>query len=308
MDMEIKQGTRGAAVSSDSQTSLDQSRLNTVASCPICGGNPKRLRILRTINPISKDTVALMECLTCRHWWHDPMPTQEYLSKMYAQNSEFVVNLSVLQHFINPDPGATERFAERILGDLGNRVEYNYLEIGCGPGHLVEYFFGKAKHSYGVEPARNAQTRNVVPSLDDVPPGLFFDCVVMQDVLEHVADPVNLLKHVRARVNDNAVLYAGFPNKDCWKAKIQKEKWGPISPVGHLHYFSSDSVDFMFALSDWGVINKRTVRPGALSARDIISQFDYKSPGLPYRLLKGLLVGQLLLGRDQWLVVAQPRN
>jgi hypothetical protein len=44
-------------------------------------------------------------------------------------------------------------------------------------------------------------------------------------------------------------IYLSFPNSSSLMAKLQKERWRMIQPIGHLHYFSRQSVTELLARS-----------------------------------------------------------
>lgn len=291
-------------VSNSNSEPLDPNCLITAENCPVCGGQSKELLRMTTINPRSKDQVALKECLFCAHWWHNPLVEQKYLSKLYSEDSEFVVSLQVLPKLNVPPESELQKFAEPILTDFPKGKKFNYLEIGSASGHLLAYFSRSAQIAYGVEPARAEDSPNVVSDLDELPENIKFDCVVIQDVLEHISDPGEMLKKIRSKVNSGGMIYAGFPNKDSFKARFMKSNWSMVRPVGHLHYFSSKSINIIFGKTGWKTLEKRGVRMGNDSAWEIVKRFNYKINNLPYRLVKSLLLGQLILGKDQWKVKA----
>jgi 2-polyprenyl-3-methyl-5-hydroxy-6-metoxy-1,4-benzoquinol methylase len=98
------------------------------------------------------------------------------------------------------------------------------LDIGCGAGA----FAGKLKERDGapeiwgieMDPAAAARAgdtvdRVLVGNALEIVPGLpeaHFDCVVMNDILEHLEDPAALLKGLRPALKPGAVLTASIPN------------------------------------------------------------------------------------------------
>ena len=183
------------------------------------------------------------------------------------------------------------------MKDFPAGKSFNYLEIGSGAGHILKYFSGLAQSAWGVEPSRAKNEPKLIPDIDDLPTDIKFDCIVAQDVLEHVTDPSGMLKKIRQRTNKGGLIYAGFPNKDSFKARMMKAKWSMVRPVGHLHYFSSASIDRIFKQAGWEVLNKRPARIGDTSAWEIIKEFDYGMANLPYRLIKSLLLANCYWGK-----------
>ena len=58
--------------------------------CPICGGNYIIRDNVKTINLNAFEILNLKECLKCKHWWIDPLPTQEYLEELLINDSDYI--------------------------------------------------------------------------------------------------------------------------------------------------------------------------------------------------------------------------
>jgi Zn ribbon nucleic-acid-binding protein len=111
---------------------LDRKQLSEATLCPICSGISRLVDTINTINPNSRETLDLRECRNCGHWWHNPLPKQEYLSLLYENASEFVISKGFPE--ISQTTGELTRMATAILGSLNRKEGFNYLEIGIGSG------------------------------------------------------------------------------------------------------------------------------------------------------------------------------
>jgi len=130
------------------------------------------------------------------------------------------------------------------------------LEIGCGAGE-----FGAAmKAQFGAEvtgvelfpdAAESARQRldrvisgDVEKDVLDLPPG-HFDCIVCNDVLEHLVDPWTVLGHLRAFVRENGALVVSIPNvrhhkvvrRLLWPGEWRYEQSGVLDRT-HLRFFT----------------------------------------------------------------------
>ncbi len=100
------------------------------------------------------------------------------------------------------------------------------LDIGCGAGAFAATLraarAGRALEIWGVELAAEAAARaggvcdrvlvgDAVERLRELPAGRF-DCVVMNDVLEHLADPGALLREAHRVLAPGGALVASLPN------------------------------------------------------------------------------------------------
>ncbi|MBT4121061.1 MAG: class I SAM-dependent methyltransferase [Candidatus Magasanikbacteria bacterium] len=283
---------------------IDNSWLIAQVDCTVCSGKSKIIdNYVQIINKNCDDKVSLRECSICSHWWIDPMPRQEVLSKWYGEGSGFVVYPPGYSG-TSPDNIYAEKIFSRLTRCI-DKTEFNYLEIGCGSGNLLKYFSERADMSYGVEPGwwGKSEKLKVVQDVNDLPVGVRFDIIVFGDVLEHVADPKSMIKKVSKVANEDAIIYLNFPNKDCLKARMMKGKWGMVLPFGHLNFFSSGSIDYICEKSGLKILNKKAVRAGNENIISLIKKFDWSEKKRLFRLIKSLLLGQIILGKDQWDII-----
>lgn len=291
--------------------SLEKKYLKGKSSCPICNGRSKVIDNVNTMNSNSFEILNLRECFICEHWWIDPMPDQEYLLELYKNSSEYVVS---------PDYAGSdelkredfEKFFNNILKYLKFKEpkELNYLEVGCRSGYLLNYFKEKVNLCFGVEPGSwRPKGENIVSSINEIPDDIKFDIVIIKDVLEHLENPLEMMKKLRSLANYKAIIICSFPNKDSLIAKFFIGRWAMIGPIGHLHYFSSKSTDKMFKNSSWTVINKYSYWQ-VKSFFDLFRNFNWNFKN-PIKFLYGLIVRlflkQIIMGKDQWRAVGKYR-
>jgi 2-polyprenyl-3-methyl-5-hydroxy-6-metoxy-1,4-benzoquinol methylase len=157
------------------------------------------------------------------------------------------------------DDEPVRSFWVRMFETLNNRRTMRRLPaaIGSGGGHLLEIGVGSGSflayaqaHGY-IPPGcdlspmicrRVAQNTGIAMhcgSLDSLSTEQRFDVVVMNHVLEHVSDPVVLLKAVRARLKPNGVLHLAVPNAGAWEARLPG--WNSYEPY-HLLYFTPRTI------------------------------------------------------------------
>ena len=91
------------------------------------------------------------------------------------------------------------------------------LDVGCGVGDFLEFRPGSVGVDVNpllVEHCRNRGLR-VYPMPYDVLPfdGSSFDSLVLDNVLEHIAEPVLLIKEMKRVLRTNGVLVVGVPGE-----------------------------------------------------------------------------------------------
>ncbi len=284
---------------------LKKDQLYNHKNCPICKSTSKLIDIVKTINPNSIETLNLRECKYCKHWWIDPMPKQNYLIELYRKCSEFITSKYCKETCTLPNKDI-KKYANRFLYNIKNTKKLNYLEIGVGSGKLFNFLKGKFNLSYGIDPAKwKPSGKNIVEDIKYIPDSIKFDVIILQDVMEHLENPLEMMIKIKKISNKGAIIGMCFPNKDVLIAKIQKGKWNMIRPIGHLHFFSSKSIKKMFENSGWKLLKKYSYWP-APSGFYYIKNFDFHSKSifrLTGRIIRDLIIKQLLLGKDQWYVI-----
>lgn len=121
------------------------------------------------------------------------------------------------------------------------------LEVGCADGRFLGLARRRGFNVAGVELSAMMRGRcveragcRVYESVDAViAGGERFDCVVMFEVIEHLADPVAALRAVRGLMNPDAVLALSTPNFGCRAAVLNPAGFEQFSPPAHISYFNA---------------------------------------------------------------------
>jgi len=121
------------------------------------------------------------------------------------------------------------------------------LDVGCGNGRFLAMMRDLGWEVVGVEPdrqaARIAQERFGIPvmvgTLEDANFSRgSFDAVTINQVIEHVYDPIALLQACRRVIKPNGQLVVVTPNIESLGHAVFRESWIPLDPPRHLHLFS----------------------------------------------------------------------
>ncbi len=127
------------------------------------------------------------------------------------------------------------------------------LDIGCGHGRFGHYMSTLGWNVVGVEPSNDAAGHarslglKVYASIQEcfrnTPP---FDAVTLLNVLEHVIDPIDLLRGIRDRLRAHGILVVRVPNDFSVLQKVAQERlnrkpWWIAIP-DHLNYFNYKSL------------------------------------------------------------------
>jgi 2-polyprenyl-3-methyl-5-hydroxy-6-metoxy-1,4-benzoquinol methylase len=159
------------------------------------------------------------------------------------------------------------------------------LDIGCGTGAFGELLKQTRKiEIWGVEPVKPAAAKasarldHVINGTFDpetkLPAG-FFDCVVFNDVLEHMVAPEQALRYAKALLSQGGVIVASIPNIRylgvLWQL-VFHGRWeyadAGVLDKTHLRFFTKSSIVKMFQSEGYSLesicgINAYGSPPGA---------------------------------------------
>lgn len=137
------------------------------------------------------------------------------------------------------------------------------LDVGCGQGRFGELLKKNRQiEVWGVEPVQAAAAKAMArldrviagqfdPQLN-LPPGTF-DCVIFNDVLEHLLAPEEALRYSKMLLADGGVIVASIPNirnlSTFWQfmfhARWEYEDCGVLDRT-HLRFFTKSSIVNLF--------------------------------------------------------------
>ena len=122
------------------------------------------------------------------------------------------------------------------------RRDGRFLDVGCGAGFLVETASALGWRAEGLEVSSAAAafgrargTAIHVGTLADLPAGVF-DLVTLIEVVEHVADPVELLREAGRRLRPSGALYLTTPSWGSLSRRLLGKRWSAISHEHLVHF------------------------------------------------------------------------
>lgn len=67
-----------------------------------------------------------------------------------------------------------------------------------------------------------------------------FDIITLFGVIEHVLEPLELIKRVQLLLKKDGYLFIQTPNSSSVISRVFGNSWPPISPIEHIHIFSEE--------------------------------------------------------------------
>ena len=153
------------------------------------------------------------------------------------------------------------------------------LEVGCSTGYFGKALIDHGHTVLGVEPNHKAAeiARQVlkdvfvgyVQDYFNENPDAFFDIIIFGDVLEHIANPSDILIRCKQFIKPNGALIASVPNVAHFaiRAMLLDGRWDygelGILDKTHLRFLTRDSIIDLFSKASYNVLSVDSVRLSA---------------------------------------------
>ena len=163
------------------------------------------------------------------------------------------------------------------------------LDIGCGFGESLAYHAARGCDAYGVEVDENIKRVaekfgfkvHIGPFAPEVYGPDFFDYVTMDQVLEHVVDPVETLSGVEKILRPGGKVIISTPNSSGWGARLFGRRWINWHAPYHLHHFSAQSMGLAAEKAGLAVEQVRTITMSEWLLYQWIHVVLFPKPGEP---------------------------
>jgi 2-polyprenyl-3-methyl-5-hydroxy-6-metoxy-1,4-benzoquinol methylase len=174
----------------------------------------------------------------------------------------------------------------QALSCLENAVSGSLLDLACGEGIMTSYFAGKFEKVVGVDAAsvHLSKAKERLPDvqfhhalIEEFETAEKFDNVFLLMVLEHVQDPITVLKKAASFLKDDGKLIVHVPNANAINRRIcvkmgtllTCEELSPfdINVVGHRRAYTTESLNAdvrsagLTTMSNGGVFYKMLSTP-----------------------------------------------
>lgn len=168
--------------------------------------------------------------------------------------------------------------------DRQNMIEFipenalKILEVGCAEGKFSSLLIRNDRELWGVEidekSAKVAQEKLhkvFVSDFDSIYsqlPKNYFDCVIFNDVLEHIYAPWETVEKVKSLLSENGVLVTSIPNiryitvlllEIIGKKDFIYRPEGGILDITHVRFFTSKSILRMFQECGYNIITHKGI-------------------------------------------------
>lgn len=227
--------------------------------CALCGSYDEKFLF-------SRDGFNVVQCNKCELVYINPRLKLEVLEKLYNTNE-----ISPEQYYEANIPQDLRNFKRRLkLIQKYHPNKGKMLDIGCNIGTLLKVAEDTGWETVGVEFNKSAaafgRKRFGIKILDkDFMRIKFkpnsFDVVAMNDVIEHVTEPIATLNEVSRILKKGGLLFMSTPNIGALLPKMTRSKWLHLKPNEHLTYFTPKTIKVLldktgFSMKGWQSIGR----------------------------------------------------
>lgn len=221
--------------------------------CPICSS--RRIAV-----ELHKFDMTMLRCRECGAVFTSPQPpTVQVLSRYVEQwfEREYLPSYN-----IDPQNPSLEHLAPRFAPEFAliERFRQNgrVLDVGAGAGlflfHAREHGWqphGVEISGYGPAYAKRHFDLDIIQGdlLHAQFPDQHFDVVMLQDTIEHVPDPLALVREIHRILRNGGAIVLSTPNYQSLSRRVFRQHWALISPAEHLFLFTMRSILQLFQRS-----------------------------------------------------------
>lgn len=190
---------------------------------------------------------TIVTCANCGLRYQNPRPTADSFAAIYPPDYGPYQPTSVETGRLHPDLAMACRFVAKQQPHAGR-----LLDIGCGPGLFLRAM--RRQHPgwqlHGVEPDARAAGLAQAAGLDvqhctleaATLPAASWDAITLWNVIEHLPDPLAMLRRIGGLLRPGGKLYLAAPICDSWDAQLFGRYWTGWELPRHFFAFDTRSL------------------------------------------------------------------
>jgi SAM-dependent methyltransferase len=207
-------------------------------TCPVCSGARLEPRFVVS-------GFHLVRCRDCSLLFVGEQLGPDELQPYYDLSVEDFV-------YATPDNVENLKFYYRRLKELleARIAPGRLLDVGCGRGYFLDIMEGWERHglewssAIGEVARHNYGERIFLGSIENYDaPDMSFDCITLQDVLDHTPNPLNVLRKCNRLLRPGGLLVIKVHDVSCLYARLTGRRFYAIIPPYHLFYFSRHTLE-----------------------------------------------------------------
>lgn len=202
----------------------------------------------------------MMKCIFCKNTNFKLISTKYDLQIKQCLVCDLAVTIrdgkvDYSQYHRDSDYKKFEKYFENIFQTRYNLITRfkktpgKVLDIGTSTGNLLSIFKKRGWEAWGIEPSKSsaiAKRRGIkvlrVIFESAKVPNSYFDVVILNHTLEHMEDPIKVLRKAYKCLKPGGIIFIDVPNFGGISSRILKTRWSFLLPEEHNFHFTSRSL------------------------------------------------------------------
>jgi 2-polyprenyl-3-methyl-5-hydroxy-6-metoxy-1,4-benzoquinol methylase len=218
-------------------------------SCPVCSSN-------HTVNKYNKFNLHMLQCKNCKLVFTYPQPTSADVLQRYSK--DWFEREYLPSYGIDPEHPVLDALSHRYGSELAALRPFHkkgtVLDVGAGAGLFLSQakkhnweVHGVEISSYGPIYAKKHFNIDIFQGnlFEASFPNDYFDVIMLQDTIEHVPDPLHIMREICRILRVGGAVIISTPNFGSLSRLIFGRYWSLISPLEHLFLFNMDSLLYL---------------------------------------------------------------
>lgn len=134
---------------------------------------------------------------------------------------------------------------------LAAKKKFSLLDLGCGEGELVRLAKEQGIKAVGYDKKYGQAVENLRVTKR-------FDVISLYHVLEHLADPIKVLKKIRFWLKPDGMLVIEVPLVGNLTERLLKQKYLTYLDKTHVNFWTKTDLLQLLTQSGWRAIKKKT--------------------------------------------------
>jgi 2-polyprenyl-3-methyl-5-hydroxy-6-metoxy-1,4-benzoquinol methylase len=264
-------------------------------SCPLCGNQQLQPRWKVNEYPI-------VACPGCSLLFVNKIVTMDELAAHYAT----VIDPSYEEDNVECLNYYHDRL--RKLIEAHHPKAGRILDIGCSGGWFLDAMPGWECHGNEISESNAALARErhgdriFAGSFDEYPMrDEYFDVITLQDVFDHMRDPIETLRKCRAMLKPHGLLVIKVHNISCLYAKLSGKRFYAVVPPSHLFYYNKRTLKLALEKTGFQMTDSRFIAH-LLRAHTVLLRLAQSNTGSVfyrlYRMVEGSWLGKLTIKKN----------
>lgn len=240
-----------------------------ITKCPVCRGVQFK-KIITAKDYLVKrgESFPLVKCVDCNLFYLQKRPTKENIGSYYPEvyepyninDHDFYIELQnrLMTAYFKKKKNPVDHFMgfiyKTIYGifPMAGKKRLRVLDIGCGNGLFIHNLEKVGCDVYGIDMSKSSinfakrklKLKNVkVGDVENLNyKKEFFDVIVMNHIIEHVYDPIKLVRSASRLLKKGGTMVVATPNISSINFSIFSKDWFPLETPRHLTLFNPKSM------------------------------------------------------------------